>query len=99
MRKVIYKQTKICCITEKEKKQRKLFGERKRRLRMVVSFYALSKKIPPYLNPIGKRMSKLQILKYAIQYIKDLNLFLEESNKEKETEQWSAITNTKQRNC
>ena len=31
--------------------------------------------------------------------LKDLNLFLEESNKEKETEQWSAITNTKQRNC
>ena len=83
MPRLIYKQAKICCITKKEKKQRKLQGERKRRLKMAASFYALSKKIPPYLNPIGKRMTKIQILKYAIQYIKHLYLFLEESNKKK----------------
>ena len=35
---------------------------------------------------VGKRMNQCQILNYAIQYIKDLYLFLEISNKEKETE-------------
>ena len=37
----------------------------------------LSKKIPAYLKTNVLRMTQLQILKCAIQYIEDLYLFLE----------------------
>ena len=87
MVKVIYKQTKRIKMQEKEKKQRRNYSERKRRYKLKVGFYILSKKIPTYLKTnVGKRMNQCQTLNYAIQYIKDLYLFLEISNKEKETE-------------
>ena len=86
MVKIIYKNTKTDLLdTKKEKIKRRNFAERKRRHRLIVGFYNLSRKIPTYLKTnIFKKMIRCQILNYAIQYIKQLHSFLEQDNKEKE---------------
>ena len=86
MVKIIYKKTKTDLLdTKKEKIKRRSFAERKRRHRLNVGFYNLSRKIPTYLKTnVLKKMTQCQILNYAIQYIKQLYSFLEQDNKEKE---------------
>ena len=86
MGKLIYKKTKPDLLkTENEKRKSRNFAERKRRHRLTVAFDNLSRKIPRYLiGNIFKRLSKCEILNYAMQYIKLLYSLLEQDNKEKE---------------
>ena len=85
MVKIIYKKTKNDVLNKIKDKKHRNFTERKRRYRITVAFCMLSRKIPAYLKTnVLKKMTRLEILNYAIQYIKHLCLFLEQSNKEKE---------------
>ena len=85
MVKIIYKKIKTDVLNKiKDKKKHISFTDRKRRYRITVAFYMLSRIIPTYLKTnVLKKMTRLEILNYAIQYFKHLCLFLEQSNKEK----------------
>ena len=79
MGRIVYKKARECILSKRKLEKRKWrnFSERKRRHRLTAAWYALGDKIPAYLKPSYKKLSQLQILTTAIQYIKDLSAFLQ----------------------